>query len=331
MKIRTLAPLGLSAATALVACALAITFSGTDAVAQAPATPAAPPASPPIGGVKGMNVIDTSSPFDHDVHMSADKMGKAMGCESCHDMVAADGSCPKQEVRFPRHEACSGCHAASFYTPPLTICTNCHTSAKFAKSNPLRELTRQVTPRKSEFSHRSHMDPKKNTDCTSCHAVQRGGDVMGHPSHPNCCQCHAGSGATAMNGGKMAQPAMNKCGECHNTAKNAGRPPSKIHSFSHKAHKEDPRTSSSTSCQQCHMNMASATSLRQIQIPPMATCVQCHDGSDPSQPNPNNPAQRGTGAFHFSSCLKCHIAGSITGTPLPPGHPTEAAPPGAIQ
>jgi hypothetical protein len=336
--------------TAAVACTAAISLSGTDAAARTGPNPTAAPtpapaatpgladaaaaeegpllAQAPPGAPKGMNVIDTSSPFDHDVHMSPAKMGgKAMGCESCHDMVAADGSCPKQEVRFPKHEACAGCHAASFYTPPLTICSNCHTSTKFAKSNPLRELTRQVTPRKSEFSHRAHLDPKKNTDCTSCHAVMKGGDVMGHPSHPNCCQCHAGSGS----GGKVAQPTMNKCGECHNTAKNAGRPPSKIHSFSHKAHKEDPRTSSSTSCQTCHVNMISAGSLRQIQAPPMPVCVQCHDGSDPTQPNPNNPAQRGTGAFHFSSCLKCHISGSISGTPLPPSHPTEAAPPGAIQ
>jgi hypothetical protein len=320
VKIRTLAPLGLSAATALVLAAVAaVSFPGADAAAQAAPVPAAAPAGPP----KGMNVVDTSSPFDHDIHLNAGKMGgKQMGCESCHEMVNADGTCPKQEVRFPKHEACSGCHAASFYTPPLTICTNCHTSAKFAKSNPLRELTRQVTPRKAEFSHRSHMDPKKGTDCTSCHQMLKGGEVISHPSHPNCCQCHAD--------GKI-NPQMKSCGECHNTAKNAGRPPSKIHDFSHKAHKEDPRTSSSTSCQLCHQNMAQATSLRQIQIPPMATCVQCHDGSDPSQPNPNNPAQRGTGAFHFSSCLKCHISGSITGVPLPPSHPTEAAPPGAIQ
>ena len=44
------------------------------------------------------------------------------------------------------------------------------------------------------------------------------------------------------------KPQMRSCGECHNTAKNAGRPPSKIHSFSHKQHKEDPRTNASTTC-----------------------------------------------------------------------------------
>jgi predicted CxxxxCH...CXXCH cytochrome family protein len=124
---------------------------------------------------------------------------------------------------------------------------------------------------------------------------------------------------------------MNKCGECHAASKNAGRAPSKIHDFSHKTHNTDPRTSASMACKQCHVNMAGANTLRQIQIPPMAACVECHDGSDPNQPNPKNPAWRGTGAFHFSSCLKCHIAGSISAVPLPPTHPTTPAPPGAIQ
>jgi hypothetical protein len=268
-----------------------------------------------------MNVIDTSSPFDHDIHLNAGKMGgKQMGCESCHAMMTnSDGTCPKSEVRFPVHEACAGCHAASFYQPPLTICTNCHTSAKFSKKNELRELTRQVTPRKAEFSHKSHMDPKKGTDCTSCHTVRKGGDSIGIPSHPNCCQCHAGPGLN----GKIAQPTMNKCGSCHDTSKSSGRPPSKIHDFLHSKHRDDPRNNTSMSCQQCHANMAEAATLRQIRIPPMPVCVQCHDGS----------AWKGTGAFHFSSCLKCHIAGSIDGAPLPPGHPppTEVAPPGAIK
>jgi hypothetical protein len=278
-----------------------------------------------------MNVIDTSSPFDHDVHLNPAKMnGEKMGCEACHKMVNNDGTCPKSEVRFPEHDACARCHSASFYTPPLTICTNCHDSAKFAKKNPVKELTRQVTPRKAEFSHKSHMDPKRGTDCTSCHAMLRGGLSVGIPSHPNCCQCHAGAGLN----GKVVEPTMNKCGSCHDTSKNAGRPPSKIHDFSHKVHQEDPRIpGTSTTCVQCHQNMIEATTLRSIRIPPMPVCVQCHDGSDPNKPNPNNPAWRGTGAFHFSSCLKCHIAGSINGAPLPPGHPppTEVAPPGAIK
>ena len=320
-------PLATQLAVSFVAFATLLAFAiGFSHIAQAQAPPTPPPAPVPAGPSTGMNLIDTSSPFDHDIHLSAAKMGKELGCQNCHEMVNSDGTCPKQEVRFPKHEACAGCHAANFYTPPLTICMNCHTSAKFSKKIEFRELTRQVTPRKAEFSHRSHMDPQKGSDCTTCHAVQKGGDVIGHPSHPNCCQCHATSTA----GEQVRQPTMNKCGECHNTSRNAGRPPSKIHSFSHKQHKEDPRTSASTSCQSCHMNLLAATSLRQIQAPPMASCVQCHDGSDPSKPNPNNPAVRGSGAFHFSSCLRCHISGSISGIPLPAGHPTEAAPRGAI-
>ncbi len=302
--------------------AAAVLFVSRSA-AQAPPTPppVAPVSAPAAAAPVQTQALDTSQPFDHDIHLSAPKMGgKQMGCQNCHEMVNSDGTCPKQEVRFPKHEACAGCHAANFYTPPLTICTNCHQTAKFVAANPLRELTRQVTPKKAEFSHRSHL--AKNLDCTSCHGFVKGGDSVSHPSHPNCCECHAGNG---MNG-KVVQPTMNKCGECHSASKGAGRAPSKIHSFSHKTHNTDPRTSASMSCKQCHVNTAQANTLRQIQIPPMPVCVECHDGSDPNQPNPKNPAWRGTGAFHFSTCLKCHIAGSINSLPLPPSHPTTTAP-----
>jgi hypothetical protein len=245
--------------------------------------------------------------------MNPDTVGKAMTCSSCHEMVAADGTCPKTEVRFPKHEACAGCHTANFYTPPLTICTNCHKNSAFAANNPLKELGRQVTPRKAEFSHKSHA----STSCTECHALQKGGETVAHPSHPNCCQCHTQP--------ELA-PQMNNCEACHSAATNAGRPPSKIHDFSHKVHNIDSRNGKAMTCAQCHVNTDLATTLRALRSPPMSSCVQCHDGSDPNKPHPTIPGANGSGAFHFTACLKCHIAGSIQGVPLPPGHPTDASP-----
>lgn len=297
-----LSPLGVSAlaAFALVGAALALTLASPPADAQA--KPAAP------------QVIDTSSPFSHDHHMNPDKVGKAMSCNACHESVAADGKCPKAEVRYPKHEACAGCHTANFYTPPLTICTNCHKNASFSANNPLKELSRQVTPRKAEFSHNTH----SGSSCTECHALIKGGEKVAHPSHPNCCQCHVGG---------QVVPQMNSCEACHASSKNAGRPPSKVHDFSHKTHNSDPRNGQSTSCEQCHTNTKSSTSLRSIAAPPMSSCVACHDGSDPGKPHPTIQGVNGSGAFHFSACLKCHIAGSIAGVPPPQGHPTEAAPP----
>ena len=291
-------------AAALVAVALFSTLAAEPAEAQ--------------GKVAAIQVIDTSSPFSHDHHMNADKVGKAMSCAACHEMTAADGSCPKQEVRFPKHEACSGCHTANFYTPPLTICTSCHKNTAFSANNPLKELTRQVTPRRAEFSHKSHAD----TSCTKCHGFVKGGESVTHPSHPNCCECHVAA--------EMV-PQMNSCEACHSASKNAGRPPSKIRDFSHKLHNTDTRNGKSTDCLQCHINTTAATTLRAIPAPPMASCVQCHDGSDPGKPHPSIPDANGSGAFHFTSCLKCHVEGSIMGVPLPPGHPTEAAPAGVIQ
>jgi hypothetical protein len=301
-----LAPLGLSALVAAALVAVGVGFGAGEAEAQAPGKQAAP------------QVIDTSSPFSHDHHMDPARVGKSMSCNSCHEMVAANGQCPKAEVRYPKHEACAGCHTANFYTPPLTICTNCHKSASFSANNPLKELTRQVTPRRAEFSHKAH----EGTACTNCHALQKGGVSVAHPSHPNCCECHTQP---------ELLPQMTSCEACHSAAKNAGRPPSKIHDFSHKTHNTDPRNGNSTECKQCHMNTEQATSLRGIKAPPMSSCVSCHDGSDPGAPHPSIPNANGSGAFHFSSCLKCHLPGSIQNVPLPPGHPTDAAPEGARQ
>lgn len=291
-------PLGLSAlaAAALVAGAVALSLASP---AEAQGKQAAP------------QVIDTSSPFSHDHHMNPDKVGKAMSCNSCHESVANNGQCPKAEVRFPKHEACASCHTANFYTPPLTICVNCHKNTAFSANNPLKELTRQVTPRRAEFSHSTH----SGTSCTQCHAFIKGGERVAHPSHPNCCQCHTAADSV---------PQMNNCEACHAAGKNAGRPPSKIHDFSHKTHNTDPRNGKSTDCEQCHSNTKSATTLRGIAAPPMSSCVACHDASDPSQPHPSIPGVNGSGAFHFTACLKCHLAGSIQGVPLPQGHPTEA-------
>jgi hypothetical protein len=299
-------------ASLALAAALVLALYGAPTEAQGPGPEKAP---------------DTSKPFNHDTHLSAKRVGKDLECKSCHEMVAGDGTCPKQEVRFPKHEACTACHAQSFFVQPLTICANCHESAAFVAKNPLRELGRQVTPRKAEFSHKTHVTGRA-LDCTQCHEFVKGGVSVSHPSHPNCCQCHS----TSTEKGKGVQPAMNQCGTCHVAGKGAGRPPSKIHSFSHKTHNTDPRTSASMACKQCHVNAGEAATLRGIRSPPMPVCVECHDGSDPNQPNPRNAQWRGTGAFHFSSCLKCHIAGSITvGSALPPSHPTTPAPPGAIK
>jgi hypothetical protein len=302
-----LLPLGLSAIVAGVLVGFGVIVSLGAQPAEAQGKPVSP------------QVLDTSSPFSHDHHMDPKTVGKALTCAGCHEMVEATGKCPKGDVRFPKHEACAGCHTPNFYTPQkvngvltLTICQNCHKNAQFSKSNPLKELTRLVTPRKAEFSHQKH----DGTACTECHALQRGGESVAHPSHPNCCQCHSDG---------SVQPRMGDCAACHAASLNAGRPRSKIHSFSHKSHNIDTRNGRSMDCVQCHVNTAAATSLRTIAAPPMSSCVQCHDGSDPNQAHPTIPGVNGSGAFHFTACLRCHTAGSIRGVALPAGHPTDTA------
>ncbi len=308
-RLPPLLPLGISAvaAVALVAVGLVASLGAEPAEAQ--------------GKAGAIQVLDTSSPFSHDHHMSPETVGKALTCASCHEMVGGDGKCPKGDVRYPKHEACAACHTPNFYTPQkvngvmaLTICTNCHKNTQFTKNNELKELTRLVTPRKAEFSHKTH----DGTACTECHALQKGGESVAHPSHPNCCQCHSDGSIV---------PQMNNCEACHSANLNAGRPRSKIHSFSHKVHNIDTRNGKSMECLQCHVNTTTSTSLKTIPTPPMSSCVQCHDGSDPNQPHPTIPGVNGSGAFHFTACLRCHTAGSIQGVPPPPGHPTDGVAP----
>lgn len=253
-------------------------------------------------------VIDTSKAFTHNTHLNAKTVGEALKCETCHEMVTPKGQCPTSEVRFPKHEACFKCHAANFYTPPLTICVNCHKSAEMSKGNPLKELGRQVTPRKSEFNHNLHADPAgkvakqfpKKVSCKSCHKVKAAGKRVTHPSHPNCCQCHTR---------ESVKPKMSDCSACHSESRRVSRPESKIHSFTHRPdHMKNP-DGTSRGCTECHVNGAQAKSIRQIKIPPMGSCTGCHNGDL---------------AFSAADCLKCHKEGMLGGM-MPASHPVTGA------
>jgi hypothetical protein len=266
---------------------------------------------------QGQEFIPTDKPFNHESHLGKKATerngGTALDCADCHDAVQSDGTCPKGDVKLPPHEACAKCHAANFYTPPLNICTACHESAEFKKDNKLKVREgRSASPRKANFNHKLHLIAKgkarkmtgKKLDCTSCHKVKKKGKAVTAPRHPTCCECHTDP---------KLKVTMNKCSSCHNVAKGAGRPTSKIHSFTHAKHHRTSKDGGSLACKTCHVNGHKAQTLRQIKIPPMPVCVQCHDGQH---------------TWHFSSCLKCHKQGSISG-PLPPSHPTAPAPEGA--
>ena len=253
-------------------------------------------------------VLDTSKPFAHNTHLDAKAVGETLKCETCHEVVTPAGQCPTTEVRFPKHEACFKCHAANFYTPPLSICVNCHLNAEMSKGNPLKELTRQVTPRKAEFNHSLHVDPAgkvakqfpKKVSCKSCHKVKGGGKAVTHPSHSNCCQCHTRDAVT---------PKMSDCSSCHSQGRGVSRPDSKIHSFTHKPEHMKNVDGTSRGCTECHVNGAQAKTIRQIQIPPMGSCTGCHNGEQ---------------AFSAADCLKCHVTGMLGGM-LPASHPVTGA------
>ena len=114
-------------------------------------------------------------------------------------------------------------------------------------------------------------------DCTTCHQFVR--------DHSNCCQCHTD---------ENVEPNIQDCAACHKRPKRERNPRSLVRKFSHVDHKLDPVSNETLSCMRCHFEVPTARKVAQLQLPKMATCVECHQGEI---------------AFSYARCLKCHEKG----------------------
>lgn len=257
---------------------------------------------------------DLTKPFSHDTHLELllkDK-SRQYTCADCHEMPDKKGKkgkaaypiCESPRMPFPDHDACIKCHPTAFFVKPLVICTNCHTDVAITKKLPLKEQTGTQAPLRTVFDHRLHLDSRQrvkkqfgfNKDCTFCHAFLQGGKKVDLPAHAQCCDCHTK---------KDVEPNINDCAGCHKRPKNERNPRSMVRKFSHADHKLDPMTGASLECNRCHYNVSKATKVARLQLPEMATCVECHQGEI---------------AFSYSDCLKCHEEGIETRL-LPADHP----------
>ena len=245
---------------------------------------------------------DLSKPFKHDNHLKLTKKSKGkerrLICSDCHTMKKGKAGqdfpiCESPRMPFPSHDKCITCHPSSFFKPPIVICTNCHTSAQITEKAPLKKQSGAQAPLRTVFNHNLHLDKrmrvrkrfKLEKDCTFCHSFVRGGEKVSLPAHAQCCECHTK---------KDVEPNINDCAACHARPKREKNPRSMVRKFSHVDHKVDPTTNKSLPCKRCHFDVPKSKKIYKLQLPKMATCVECHTGEI---------------AFSYGECLKCHEKG----------------------
>lgn len=153
------------------------------------------------------------------------------------------------------------------------------TSISIAASG--RERSLAVFPAQNmplRFDHGVHL--KGGADCTTCHDSARKSTQAADrnlPKHPECEECHDIKGAAR--GKKVDPPAT--CGYCHpGFDPSVRREPARVEfpapnlKFNHKVH-VDKRIA----CTTCHGQMDEVTLATRMQLPKMATCLDCHDGT----------------------------------------------------
>jgi c(7)-type cytochrome triheme protein len=244
--------------------------------------------------------VDLAKPFQHGNHLKILRKDgdRLMKCGDCHEHKVSEQNkgfpiCKKTRMPFPSHDKCTGCHPKAFWTRPLQICTNCHIQNTFTKQPPLKSQSSIDAPLRTRFDHRLHISPKGRVrkrfkydkDCSSCHPFVAGGKRVVLPGHAQCCECHTKTNV---------EPIINDCGGCHSRPKWQKPPKSKIKQFSHVDHTLDPATGASLDCERCHSTVTQAKKVRDIKMPMMEACVECHQGEV---------------AFDYTNCLKCHGKG----------------------
>lgn len=254
-------------------------------------------------------------PQVHDVHVNIIELQ----CTDCH--AISDDPAPGMELSFsvrPGHDQCTICHDDIFDAGEfVSLCLTCH-------SNDLFDLGTFPSGNLSigDFSHEEHVDPRgrvdRNTgqrqDCVFCHEVEEGGESLGLPAHPQCKECHSGSGGAA----PVISPDNNQaCRGCHSLERidhtikhrggaeyGAGMLPewlkaslsaapaaaaeesdprgetwSDVVKFPHGKHIQE-KTGEAINCMVCHQGVLNRTGVgAPTSLPTMADCAVCHRSS----------------------------------------------------
>jgi hypothetical protein len=265
--------------------------------------------TPSRGGLaRGSIAVDTER-FPHGVH-TGDKpeirnwQGRGLACADCHDAAAV------REGRVARpgtnqHAPCDDCHKAEFGKPPGKLCKVCHVDVDpFQKGkSPLQSYPERGTTQSlaSTFSHRMHLDRGKmekasgaHVGCTDCHERNAQTRDPLVPGHKACARCHEGAAKV------KAQLPMEKCAGCH-PQRGVELVRGRIFikgdlKFAHATHETD-KSGAPVACTTCHAGVDASDNRKDMRVPPMVQCTQCHEDS-----------KRSPDRVRMSNCAVCHAA-----------------------
>ncbi len=290
-----------------------------------------------------------SLPEFHEVHVNTIEIE----CTDCHALP--DDPAPGMELSFtvrPGHDQCNICHEDEFDEGEfIALCLTCHTNDFFELGN-----FPSGNDSIGDFSHERHVDPRgrvdrvsgQRLDCVFCHQVAGDGGA-GLPSHPQCKDCHAGSGAAP----PVISPDDNQaCLGCHALARidytikhrpgemeAAGMLPawlkakllaapaaaedhedprgptwSDVVKFPHDKHVQE-RTGEAINCMVCHQGVLTRAGVTDsVTYPGMNECAVCH-----------NQATRVGSENTMDECKICHTVIDEATVPGHKGHLTSIA------
>lgn len=273
--------------------------------------------------------------FSHAVHFERTAAaGRNPACTDCHGVgVRASESRPGTTS----HAGCdgAGCHAEAFYGPEPNggLCRACHTRATPWGEAPLIAFPSRARRDRDmciTFDHAAHLEPARldgegaaavEQACNDCHRVLDGSRRPSPPDHAACSRCHTDDHALP----------MSRCAGCHvlrpdgeETCRpfipTGARPIPRFDHAEHDAHVEG-MPQSPLSCQQCHRQVAGATTVASIELlegqRTMKSCKTCHNGRT------RVPGERRRVFKTSGPCRRCHTDGirSLWPSPRPPaGH-----------
>jgi hypothetical protein len=285
--------------------------------------PAATPFAPPMAGGKEF--------FIHAFHK--DKLGGELDCKLCHT-PAKEGSVT---LKRPGHDQCMTCHSDDFNKElKQVVCAQCHSEFPPSGASDLIPFPRFQGSRAIlfQFSHAQHVDKKARidaktgfrSDCTFCHKFDQKGVFATFPGHEQCAACHSKAGMKPELSANMESAS---CRNCHSPEEvenpgftetrrfTASRPIAggkyMAISFSHAPHLKA-RAQFDLHCTTCHYAIPTSTSLKDLSLPKMLDCVQCHDSSRAVKAE-----------FQMSNCKTCHEE-TVAGTAIPTSHTKNVKP-----
>jgi len=262
-----------------------------------------------------------------------EKLNGELECSLCH-VAVKEGSVT---LKRPGHDQCIVCHSDDFNTKlNQKVCEQCHTAFPPTSSADLVPFPRYKGSRAIlfDFSHASHVDAKARidpktgfrADCTFCHKFDQKGQFASFPQHEQCATCHSKAGMKPQLNASLTSEGCRGCHtpeEIENPGFTEARRFAGEHTtatgkyvniaFSHVAHFKV-KDQFDLHCTTCHYAIPTSTSIKDLTLPKMLDCVQCHDSARAIKAD-----------FRMSNCKTCHVDTVVAST-VPTSHTVNIKP-----